>query len=138
MGLDTSHNCWHGAYSAFNRWRHGVAEAAGYAVWQVKYESGQLSDTVMIDWGHVTEANLYGDWETTPTDPLIVLIAHSDCEGAIRPAQAGPLAERLAELLPALPDGDGGGHVRNWRETTQQFIDGLRAAATAGQDVEFH
>lgn len=21
MGLDTSHDCWHGAYSAFTRWR---------------------------------------------------------------------------------------------------------------------
>lgn len=29
MGLDTSHDCWHGAYSAFNRWREAVAKAAG-------------------------------------------------------------------------------------------------------------
>ena len=29
MGLDTSHNCWHGAYSAFMRWRQEIAKAAG-------------------------------------------------------------------------------------------------------------
>lgn len=30
MGLDTSHDCWRGAYSAFNRWRRALAEAAAY------------------------------------------------------------------------------------------------------------
>lgn len=29
MGLDTTHDCWHGAYSGFMRWRIGVAKAAG-------------------------------------------------------------------------------------------------------------
>lgn len=29
MGLDTTHDCWHGAYSAFMRWRRGIAKAAG-------------------------------------------------------------------------------------------------------------
>ena len=32
MGLDTTHDCFHGAYSAFSRWRNAVAEAAGYMV----------------------------------------------------------------------------------------------------------
>ena len=26
MGLDTTHGCWHGTYSAFNRWRNKIAE----------------------------------------------------------------------------------------------------------------
>lgn len=29
MGLDCSHNAWHGAYSAFMRWRIKLAEVAG-------------------------------------------------------------------------------------------------------------
>jgi hypothetical protein len=29
MGLDTSHDCWHGAYSAFMRWRSELCRAAG-------------------------------------------------------------------------------------------------------------
>lgn len=142
MGLDASHNCWHGAYGAFSRWRDKVAEVAGYAVWPVVYEklsngTGFGRDTIMLDWGHVTDANLMGDWAETPADPLIVLFAHSDCDGVIHPQQAGPLADRLAEILPLLPDGDGAGHIGNWRNTTQQFIDGLRAAAAAGEDVVF-
>lgn len=145
MGLDTSHDCWHGAYGAFSRWRHQVAEAAGYAVWPVIHDDARMNngmgygrDTVMIDWGHITEANLQGEWEQTPADPLLVLIAHSDCDGVIHPAQAGPLADRLTELLSSLPDGSGGGHIGDWREKTQRFIDGLRAAVEAGEDVDFH
>ena len=30
MGLDTTHDCWHGAYLAFSRWRDQLAEVAGY------------------------------------------------------------------------------------------------------------
>jgi len=30
MGLDLTHGCWHGAYSAFMRWRQKIAELAGY------------------------------------------------------------------------------------------------------------
>jgi len=142
MGLDTSHGCWHGAYGAFSRWRDKLAEVAGYALWPVIHEPDQFGrgygrDTVMIDWGHVTEANLQGEWETTPADPLLVLIAHSDCDGVLRPAQAGPLADRLAELLPLLPDEVAAGHIGHWHTSTQRFIDGLRAAVAADEEVVF-
>lgn len=137
MGLDTSHDCWHGAYSAFTRWRNKLAEVAGYEI--AKVDTGDLGmrDTILIDWGHVTPLQLQGEWAETPADPLLVLIAHSDCDGFIYPAQAGPLANRLAELLPLLPDEDSGGHIGRWRDKTQRFIDGLRGAAEAGEDVEF-
>jgi hypothetical protein len=140
MGLDTSHDAWHGAYSAFTRWRNTVAAAAGYAVWDVMYEDGYQSPTVMIDWGHITERNLQGHWDETPSDPLIVLIAHSDCDGVIRPEQAKPLADRLEGLLARLND-EGGGHLERMgghRGATEQFIAGLRAAVEAGEDVDFH
>lgn len=143
MGLDTTHGCWHGAYSAFSRWRDKLAEVAGYAIWSVidepdEFGRGYGRDTMMIDWGHVTDANLMGEWAETPADPLIVLIAHSDCDGVIHPEQAGPLATRLEELRPLLPEGEASGHIRNWRDKTQQFIDGLHEAVKAGEDVEFH
>lgn len=140
MGLDTTHDCWHGAYSAFYRWRNKIAEVAGYAVWPVKYDYA-VNDTVMIDWGHIASENpgyLDGHWNETPSDILIVLIAHHDCEGEIVAEHCGPLADRLEGLLPLLPDGDGGGHIGDWREKTQRFIDGLRKAADAGEPVGFH
>lgn len=133
MGLDTSHDCWHGSYGAFSRWRNKVAEAAGYMVGSF---GGESMPRILLDWGHVTQSNLLGEWDDCPRDPLIFLIAHADDEGVIHPAQAGPLADRLAELLPKL-DGISSLHLTD-REKTQQFIDGLRAAVAAGEDVDFH
>ena len=137
MGLDTSHDCWHGAYSAFTRWRNKLAEVAGYEIAKVDTGDMGMQNTILIDWGHIVPENLMGDWDTIPADPLILLIAHSDCDGFIHAEHAGPLADRLAELLPLLPDEDGGGHIGRWRDKTQRFIDGLRSAAEAGEDVEF-
>ena len=136
MGLDISHDCWHGAYSAFNRWRDKLAGVAGYAIADVRWEDGLHSPTIMVDWGHL-QGNLEGEWETTPDDPLLVLIVHSDCDGKIKPEQASLLADRLVELLPLLPEGDGGGHIRDWKEKTQLFINGLRDAVARREDVEF-
>lgn len=133
MGLDTTHDCWHGAYSAFTRWRNKLAEVAGYKF----YKEGFI-DRPLIDWGRITQDNLCGLWDETPKDPLLVLIVHFDCEGEIFPEQGEPLADRLAELLPLLPDDEGGGHIGNWKAKTQAFIDGLRAAAKADEPVEFH
>ena len=31
MGLDTTHNAWHGSYTGFTRWRQAVAKAAGWS-----------------------------------------------------------------------------------------------------------
>lgn len=147
MGLDTTHDCWHGAYSAFSRWREKLAEVAGYQVWSVAAEHGGTRPLIMLDWGgiHATIGqDLFGKWPNIPTradgtpDPLIILFAHSDCEGELQPEFLTPLADRLAEVIPLLPDGDGGGHVRNWRATTQKFIDGLRLASSRGEAVGFH
>lgn len=141
MGLDVSHDCWHGAYSAFSRWRNAVAEAAGYEIAEVKFRDGGAlnfaRDTYLLDYGHLADKNYQGDWDEPPTDPLMVLLAHSDCDGWIHAEHAGPLADRLTELLPLLPEGDGGGHIGNWHEKTQRFIDGLRLAAEHGEDVKF-
>ena len=141
MGLDTSHDCWHGAYSAFTRWRNEIAKAAGYMVLPVDWGDGRLIDSVMLEWHRITEANLNGDWEATPADPLLVLFAHSDCKGEIRPAQAGPLADALEALLPKLADMPDGGHIGargGYIEVTRKFIAGLREAAAAGESVDFH
>lgn len=141
MGLDTTHDCWHGAYSAFSRWRDKLAEVAGYQMMDPTPEEqaeGHFRQYPMIEWSGIVDANFMGEWTRTPPDPLIVLIAHSDCGGVIHPEQAAPLATRIEELLPLLPEGEAPGHIRHWRDKTQQFIDGLREAVRAGEDVEFH
>jgi hypothetical protein len=143
MGLDTSHNCWHGAYSAFMRWREKIAEVAGLP-------------PLMLMEGYYTE-NAAGDplygidlfgaehlrkrlpirWDSLKPDPLHILLTHSDCDGEIAWRDCKPIADRLTELLPLL-EGDGGGHIGDYRAKTQQFIDGLRLAHKKKQNVDFH
>jgi len=139
MGLDTSHDCWHGAYSAFDRWRNIIAKAAGYEIWPVK-EGLRERDTIILHWGAITMDNVMGVWEKTPDDPIVVILVHSDCEGVIHPAQATPLADRLQEILPNIEDDDSAGHIKargGNRAVTEKFIAGLRAAAEAGEPVKF-
>ncbi len=136
MGLDTSHNCWHGPYSLFSRWRQSVAEAAGYQHDRIT-ENGFTFHQARIDWDGIMKANpgcIQGEWVEHPNDPLLYLIAHSDYDGVIHPSAGTKLADRLEELLPKLKDGG------PWsdRDITEQFISGLRLAASAGEDVDFH
>jgi len=136
MGLDTTHNCWHGAYSAFGQWRRTLAYVAGY--WITKVQDGIYNqETIIVDWGHLQD-KILGDWDKVPDDPLLILIAHSDCEGAIHPREAKALADRLEELKSKLPNGGNQGHIWDYKEVTQRFIDGLREAASKNEDVEFH
>lgn len=120
MGLDTSHDCWHGAYSGFNRWRKKLAEVSGY---------GDLGDYEGFGGGKKWPAD----------DALAELLSHSDCDGILPAGRCAAMADRLESLLPALRvAGDGGGHVGSYEYTTVQFITGLRKAAMAGEDVDFH
>jgi len=127
MGLDTTHDCWHGAYSAFHRWRVEIAAAAGLNLQAMAgfegFHSGGVRGTA---------------WELLKPDVLWVLLDHSDCDGKISWKKCEKLAARLEGLLPLLPDEDGGGHIGNWRVKTQQFIDGLRLAQSLKEDVRFY
>ena len=136
MGLDTSHDCWHGAYSAFSRWRNTIAKLGGYLEVAKSEWGGEYA--AILDDERWEEKNFFGEWDAPPADPLLVLLVHSDCDGSISPEHAGPLADRLEGLLPSLVNlPDGGGHLGDYVETTQRFIDGLRKAVAAGERVEF-
>lgn len=150
MGLDVSHDCWHGAYSAFGRWRKELAHAAELP--PLELMEGFYSEdnpgavlfmaikysTPLITEGLIALHNqLPIKWECLKPDPLYVLLNHSDCDGEISPEDAGPLADRLEGLLDKLPKCPDEGHIGDWREKTQKFIDGLRLAASLGETVEF-
>jgi len=129
MGLDTSHDSWHGAYSAFHRWRERIAEASGH---EKAFQTGQM----LIDAAEDVIDIALGTWKKVPKDPILILLCHSDCDGFIAAEHTKILADRLEELLPNLY-GDGGGHIGGFREKTEQFIKGLRSAAEAKESVEF-
>lgn len=136
MGLDTSHNCWHGSYSGFSRFRDAVAEAAKtHYDYTPNYEGHPMR--AFLGWWD-------NDWHGTKDDPsshfygdiLDVFFIHSDCDGFIFPQQAEALADRLAPLVDHLSDEGDKGYTM--RDRLRQFIDGLRKAADEYEIVDFH
>ena len=141
MGLWVSHGCWSGSYSAFLRWRHTLARAAGYRIREAIPEeraAGHYLPSVDIHWEAFEDKNYLGEWDSPPgDDPLLFLLVHSDYDGVIHPQQGIHIARRLEQLTPLLDESESGGHIDSMRAVTQRFIKGLQTAAAAGEDVEF-
>ncbi len=121
MGLDTTHDGWHGPYSAFRRFRVAVALAADYP-W--------YDDLDAREWDGYKQDNFDGVWESYPTDPLLVFLVHSDCDGSIPADIAIEVAVRLEEISGRMPDESHGASAR-------QFGAGLRKAAALAEPLEF-
>lgn len=137
----------------FGLWRNAIARAAGY----------ELTDHPDKPWSTVDlpgitfkQENYQGEWSKGPPveDPLLYLIVHSDVDGVIHPSEGRHLAERLEQILPFLSV-EGPSHEAEryeefvpgltlgrftqelLEERTRQFINGLRVAAAAEEDVIF-
>ncbi len=152
MGLDLTHDCWHGAYSAFHRWRQKIAYAAGMPPLDLMdgmfthLEDGRDLPTLYCqkdlngEYPHrilKIDALLPILWSSLKPDPLHTLLHHSDCDGELAWEDCAAIADRLEELLPELPDVEDHGHIGNWRDKTSKFIDGLRDAASRKENVLF-
>ena len=141
MGLDTTHGCWHGPYSAFHRWRKWVAGLVGIDLDIMEGFRGEISASGLrysyppMPWSHLGN------------DPIVHLLDHSDCDGEIEADLCGPIADRLESLLnnvvydgfirndnDTMPRADYDGQIK----ATERFIAGLRAASAANEPVEFH
>lgn len=148
MGLDCSHDAFHGAYSAFNRFRQAVSRAAGgsYPPHYLYTASGEIAvgaNGLLVRDESMDEGRFYvADEMTQQTHPgLWEFFAHSDCDGDITPDLCGKLADEMEALLPKLEaQGDGGGHIARdggFGSVARRFIAGCRAAATSGEPLEF-
>lgn len=130
MGLDVSHDAFHGAYSAFNRFRKAVAESMGGSY--PPHDDKSL-DPEMWYWG--TGANI------AHHPGLFVFFNHSDCDGAIHWKDCFHVALEVEALLPEL---DAmvvcGGHIEaqgGYGAVARKFILGCRAAFDAKEDLVF-
>lgn len=115
MGLDTSHDAWHGPYSSFNEFRGKLASKIGV---NIKSLQG------------------YGGDQPFPKDDLSILLDHSDCDGEISPTDCAKLAIRLEEILTDIPEEK----LVFWslHKQTTQFIKGLKLAASKNEPLDFH
>lgn len=110
MGLDCSHDAFHGAYSAFNRFRQAVCYVIGGSypphdktnrfLWTPEVEP----DPDAWYWGHGYSH------ETHPG--LGIFLNHSDCDGEISPEDCLKVAKDLEPLVARLSElGVGDGHI---------------------------
>ncbi len=131
MGLDVSHDAFHGAYSSFNRLRGAVAKAAG--------GSFPPHDDLSLDQSQwYWEGDIYSH---TSHPGLSEFLMHSDCDGQIEPELLNDVAHDLEMLLPAVTlMGIGAGHIERdggYGAVLERFITGCKAAAAAQEPLEF-
>lgn len=118
MGLDTSHDAFHGPYSSFMRFRIWVADKCGIDL--PRMEGYGESDPI--------------SWDTV-NDDISILLAHSDCDGEISPEDCGKLAARLKILIDSCQPDDG--PFSEYQRATR-FMKGCEAAHAAGEALDFH
>jgi hypothetical protein len=114
MGLDTTHNAWHGPYSLFNRFRQNLMFA---------YNGTNLMDYAgyngVIPMKNITDKGLY------------ILFNHCDCDGEILPADCKLISDSLLELSLKITDD----YVL---EQAFQFSKGCLDAYNSNEILEFN
>jgi hypothetical protein len=123
MGLDTTHNAWHGPYSSFNDFRRAILKAyngtdlfeyAGYEMRCKKDLQKQSSGLAL---------------ENIDDDGIYILMNHSDCDGEIRWVDCKLVADSLRSLA---------GKIDGYYLTKlAEFIKGCDLAHSKKEDLLF-
>lgn len=155
MGLDTSHGAWHGAYSAFHRWRKEIAKCLGIPLdlmegFYPSDENGYSHPLSIVKIACRNDEMTKGQldrhlessfpllWDAFKPSPLHELLYHSDCDGEIPWENCAAIADALELLLPELTEDDLGGHIGPMQNKTKTFIEGLRLAHSNKENLLFH
>ncbi len=147
MGLDTSHDCFHGGYGFFMRYRKAIAKVINVpymlmeGLCEYSYDSDNPEDEKEfneLEWSHSLAKHIMIEcqdmlpikWEVLKPDPLYVLLCHSDCDGYIFSEDTKSIADRLQEIQVYLPE--------ELHETNEKFIKGLLKAHKRNEKISFH
>ena len=118
MGLDTSHNAWHGPYSSFNRFRYWLAARIDINLDDYK--------------GYEEKGSKY---LTTINHPLVYLFNHSDCDGKIHPKKCKQIADGIDSVLKTITRAPENEYFYNH---AIQFRDGCLSAFENNEHIDFH
>jgi len=119
MGLDTSHNCFHGSYSSFNRFRSSLAAQIGINLYEyIGYGEKGVKDLMSIE------------------HDIQPLLNHSDCDGVLTVKQARQIAKGLTNILENFNDKIPAYY--GFKEYVIQFRDGCLDAVSKKQKIDFH
>lgn len=120
MGLDTTHGCWNGPYSSFNRFRHDLANQIGIKLEEYAGYGGE-KDLESIEHG------------------IMPLLNHSDCDGSLSVEESKSIEEGLSLILDNLtlsPEEELNPY--NLKFKIERFRNGLIDAIGNNEIVEFH
>jgi len=145
MGLDTSHDCFHGGYIRFHFFRKAVAEVVGIpldlmeghfnrAEWMLCAGGVPIQESLL----ETRLEPLPVSWKAFEEDPISLLLHHSDFDGEISWEDAVPIAERLEEIAPQIVHPEGQRDDWDFKAHALQFAAGLRQAAELQENVDFH
>lgn len=145
MGLDTTHDAWHGGYGRFNFWRIKVAKAVGiplelmegfyaddyrHPLSMVKDAVERVADPSAKEQlaRHLESFPL--SWDAFTPSALHELLYHSDCDGEIDWQNCLAIAIELERTFPNLDD--------DTKALAERFAKGLRLANEKQENLEFH
>lgn len=134
MGLDISHDAFHGAYSAFNRFRQFILESIGGSYPPHKDKS--LDNEC---WYWETENLPLKDYEG-----LKIFFGHSDCDGEISSDMCKKIVDELESIMPQMEkyakEIEAVGHIKSaggYMAVVNRFINGCKKAYENGECLEF-
>jgi len=157
MGLDTTHNAFHGPYSQFGRLRTFIADQIGIPLdlmegFYSDAEYGGLFSFLKYDYKQGDEIGVAHlrrlikrfplKWSAFRPDPLHTLLNHSDCDGYINWADCKKIAKRLREIaenleddsIPEMPER---GVYDGYKKAIIRFAEGCELAAERKEKLHF-
>lgn len=120
MGLNTSHNAWHGPYISFNQFRYWLASLIG------------INLKEYIGYG----INGTKDLKTINND-LRILFDHSDCDGNISPKDCKKIADAITKILKKV-NKDSDFITKMHYDEAITFRDGCLLAHSKNEVLDFH
>jgi len=134
MGLDCSHDAFHGAYSAFDRFRRFILKSIGGSF--PPHEDKTLDNNYWYwDDEFYSEKTHKGLYE---------FFIHSNCDGEINPEICKMIADELEAILPQIESLSKtelvSGHIERdggYIKITQRFINGCRLAYKNNEPLRF-
>lgn len=86
MGLDTTHNCWHGPYSSFARFREKLAMLIGLDLNNFCGYNNNAENCIMMS-------------RNTINHDIYPLLNHSDCDGVLLLHESESIVDGLNDIL---------------------------------------
>ena len=119
MELDTAHDCWHGPYSSFNRFRYSLGHQIGIDLDDYAgYGKTGVKDLTKIE------------------HELMPLFNHSDCDGILTVEESKQIVIGLNKVLENFNDKIEADY--DFKENIIQFRDGCLYAIERNEEVDFH